>query len=120
MQRQFKDKEDHYDRKKACDKNVKFEGETQEVNTMVCHGEAIPRKKRGKNQNKRPRFIRTIQTHQRMDVLILLTAWTWPNLKITRKMTPNDSSRNVGKARRQINNIEITLLKLNVMCYLIF
>ena len=120
MQRQFKDKEDHYDRKKACDKNVKFEGETQEVNTMAYHDEPIPRKNKEENQDKRPILIRPIKTHQRMDALMLLTAWTWPNLKITRKMTPNDSSRNVGKARRQINNIEITLLKLNVMCYLIF
>ena len=35
-------------------------------------------------------------------------------------MTPNESLRNVGKAIWKVKNIEITLLHVNVTCYLIF
>ena len=36
-------------------KTVKFEGYTQEVNTMVSHDTPIPRKNKGENQKKKPK-----------------------------------------------------------------
>ena len=54
MQRPHKDKEARSVGNKKRDDTVKFDSETQEVNTMVYHDAPIPRKKKGKNQAKNP------------------------------------------------------------------
>ena len=52
-------------------KSVESDGKTQEVNSMVCHTEPIPRKKKEKNQ-KDIIFNKPVQTHQKIDVLMSL------------------------------------------------
>ena len=51
-------------------KTVKFEGATEEVNIMKSNDEPIPRKKKVKRQNKKPRLTKPMQTHQRMDAVM--------------------------------------------------
>ena len=41
--------------KEGGGKTVKFESAVEEVNIMKSHDEPIPRKKRGKKQNKKPK-----------------------------------------------------------------
>ena len=88
---------------------VKFNGTTQEVNTMKSHDEPTAKKNKGKTRRKNPRVIRPMQTHQRINTIMVLTAWNWENLHTTRKINLNDSQRNVGKAiwyiKKNINNI---------------
>ena len=59
-----------------------------------------------------------------MEALMVFTAWIWANLqmgqKVTRdqRVTPNESSRNIGKSKWQINKIGIIVLNANVTHYL--
>ena len=65
---------------------------------MVSHDVPIPRKKKGVGEKENIRVNILIHPHQRMCALMVLTAETWMNLQMTHKVTPNDSSWNVGKA----------------------
>ena len=55
-------------------KSVELKSENQEVNTMESHDEPIPKKIRGKISLKIVRVNRPRQTHQRMGLIIALTA----------------------------------------------
>ena len=67
-------------RGKNRDQTVKLNVNIQEVNTMVSHDSPILSKNKVKKQKKNLRVIRLMQTHQRMEALMVLTAWTWENL----------------------------------------
>ena len=60
---------------------------------------ASPKIRREKSRRKTPRVIRPMHNHQRMKKIMTLSAWTWSNLHMTRKMTPNEYSLNVGNTR---------------------
>ena len=102
----------------AATNTVNFERASEEVNIMKYHDEPIPKTKRGKVKIRNPRVTKTMQIHQRMDAIVDLTVWIWGNLHRTRKMTPNKSSRKVGKSRG--GEIEITVSNVNVTYYQIF
>ena len=75
MQRPCKYKEEERSHgKKNCGKTVNFDGNTQEVNTMVSHNAPIPGGGEGESRPKILRVIRIFQYPYRSNALMVLTA----------------------------------------------
>ena len=74
MQNPHKEKEAHPRGNNSRDKTVKFNGATQEVNTMKSHYESIPNNKKGKTRRNVFRVIRPIQTDQKTNTFMALSA----------------------------------------------
>ena len=73
-QRPFKNNQARSGDNKKRTKNFNFKGKTQKVNTVATLDVPILTKIRGKGRRKIPRVIRSMQTHQRMKPIMVLTA----------------------------------------------
>ena len=74
VQRPHKDKEARSGGSKNCAKAVNFYGHTQEINAVVSHDAHISRNKTGKSRTKILRVRSMLQSSQRRDTIMVLTA----------------------------------------------